>query len=247
MSKVENNQSVNTAQFDNAGPVPGQTWTSLPEIPPSQCGIADPVAAALASLAKLADQSRALSRDLKEAQEALRQAQEKKQVDAMRAKADEIRKGAIGQAIALAGSAALHVAAFEASRSAPGAESTNEELAKVRANASPGEARGIYAELGRNRDAARASESSSRLYSGLADVSDKSGALPKATYDARGVDHDADAQLAESRARTAGAKAEQFQDSVDQANEVARKAWDAVRSVHEARHAAQMAIVAMRG
>lgn len=247
MSKVESNQSVSAAQFEHAGPEPGQTWTSLPAIPPSQCGIADPVAAALASLAKLADQSRALSRDLKEAQEALRQAQEKKQVDAMRAKADEIRKGAIGQAVALAGSAALHVAAFEASRSAPSGESTNEELAKVRAGESPREAKGIYAELERNRDAAGASASSSRLYSGLADVSDKSAGLSKATYDARAVDHDANAQQAESRARTAGAKAEQFQDSVDQATEVARKAWDAIRSVHEARHSAQMAIVAMRG
>lgn len=230
----------------NAGAA-AEGWSAPPAIPPSQCGLADPVAAALATLVKLADASRALSRDLKQAQEALRSAHENRQIDAMRAKADDIRKGAVGQAIGLAGSAALHVAAFEASRSAPSATETNEELANANAAASPANARGIYADLGKAQERAAFADGSAKLYSGLADVSEKSSDLPKAMYDARGVEHDADAQLAENRAKSASSKAELFQDSIDQATEVAKKALDAIRSVYEARHAAQMAIVSMRG
>jgi hypothetical protein len=247
MSKVESSGGP-------AGVVVGQPvdaasakWSTQPEIPPSQCGLADPVAAALATLSKLAERSRELSREMKEAQEAARATHERRQVEALRGKADEIRAGALGQAIGLAGAAALHLVAFEASRRAPSAASGDEGLAKARAAGSPGSEQKILGDAARSRDAAARADSATRLYAGLAGTLEKGAELPKAAYEAKGVELDAEALLEESRAKRASARAEQLGDDVQQATEVARKAWDAIRAVHETRHAAQMAILGTRG
>jgi hypothetical protein len=215
----------------DAPSTPASVVDASPMIPSPYSGFGDPVAAALAAVAKFAKEARELSRDLQKAQRAAQEAAERQGVAAMRDKADEIRTGAVIGAISLGVSTALSGAAFVSSLTSPSPSAIERARQGGSHAADRAATHGAYSRL---------FEAGSRSTATFAEIQEKAAS-------GRAALCEADSMAAESRAKSAGSKAELFGDNAAQAEEIARKAADAIRAVADARHSAQLAIASIRG
>lgn len=197
---------VSTAEVE-ASSAQGMDWNASPGIPRPSLTFADPVAAALASMADFAGKIGETQRELRKAKVELRKQFERQQVEAMRERADEIEKGAIVAGLMLAGSATLYGVAAAHKK-----DSTTERYC------SPG----------------------GELMSKGSDVATRG-------FEAAGTRMEADEKEAELAARAADDEVRSHEDDARAAAEIVTKAMDAIRSVHQAKHAAESAAATVRG
>lgn len=219
-----------SASMEQAPPAvaPGATWTGSPGVPVLTCTFADPVAAAMASVAEFAKEMRASNMELKKAQDEAREEFERQQVSAMRSKAAEIRAGAIRSAVVLGvGAVGRGISAADAA-SAPAPKKDTET------NEVPLDARFDNRKWIKIGDAVGTS-------------GEHFGELPKTCAEAKAAECDADALSAESQAKSAAARGEAYADFAEQAGEIVQKAHDAIRAVQETQHSARMAAAGIRG
>lgn len=229
---------------------PPEQWTEPPPLPDLQALPGDPIAAALATIAKFSSDLRDLNQSMKKAADEARVKADLREVAAMREKADAIRSGACFTAGLLAASAAMQGAKFANELNRPRPEATDAALVDAKS-----EAYGLSAarrlSLHESRTAAVFESNRVDAWSNAcgagADVASKSTEIASGFADAAATEHDADARLAASQAKTHETAAQLYGDEAAQMQELAQKAMDAIRSINESRHAAQMAIVSMRG
>lgn len=85
-----------------------------------------------------------------------------------------------------------------------------------------------------------------KFLDGSAAVLKKGSELPNKFADAAATDHEADARSAASAAKTAQTEADAMGTNVESANEVIRKAHEAIKTILELRHSTEMAIINRR-
>lgn len=217
MSTVQSVGSVSAAL--ESSKTTSEPWANAPGIPPAAC-FADPVAAALAGIAELSQKAREIQGDLRKAQLALRKQEEKKQVRALLERADQVERGALVASVMLGASSVMYGVAAGTASPEP----------KVGTAHSP-----------------RTPSPPSRLWNAQAGVASQAADVTKSVFDASATRADARGKAAEHAARAADDRAKQHEDDARAAAELTTKAYEAIRAVAQARHAAAAAAAGLRG
>jgi hypothetical protein len=200
---------------------PAERWLA-DEFPVPTFG-GDPVAGALAAIAKFSEASREMSQKLREQKDAVRAKKDAEEVNAMRQKAEAIYEGALGSAAMLGVSAGFSAASCASSANASPSAS------------SPGSATASSAAAGQG-GGTRLLDDGSAIFRAGSDIPNKMG-------EAAAIEHDADARAAASAAKTAQTESDSHSQNASASDEVARKARDAIKTILEMRHSTELAIL----
>jgi len=212
---------------------------SLPEPRPS---MGDPVANALLIIAEMGQKSRKLNREMKkQAAEEQRRA-DRRQVEKMRDAASAIRSGAIAGAISTGASAAIQGVQFVDRLGAPSAQELDSKYV-LGDNPSPSD----FDALHTAQNAEKSLRDREMIYALGSTLGTGGADLAKGISQAAAKEHDADAEEAASLARQAKARVDEREDVVQSDTDLINKAYEAVKSMEQSRHQAQMAIWASRG
>jgi hypothetical protein len=242
MNPIDSSAPVQGTEY-HPNPAPAPKPIQLAELPETTFP-GDPEAAVMALIAKFAQTSRDLSQALKKAAVSQRKAAQAKEVKALRDKADDIRSGGFLQAATLGASSALQAASFGSQMRAYQQAKLGDNAGTAAANATDPAARTSLSETSKT---ARESAQLSDLYAGgFSKAAETSGGLAKVFDrfdDATAAMHDSDATQAKHEGDNAMSEADEHGDDAKEAEELAQKAFDAIRAVFQAKHNAELAML----
>ncbi len=238
MTKVDSNTPVGLGP--TAAPKAGQT-SNLASLPESVFP-GDPVAAALALVAKFSRNSRDLNRKFKRVAVARKLAAQTAEVKNLRKKADQLRSSGIVQASIIGASAGMQAVSLGCKVEAHSQLKTQDVANRAAGNAT----------TAATREAASSAAEAAKHSASLAGTwGDSLAGFGTATMTAAGPAQafgDANVAITDAEAKAAGNEADRLQaiaeengDDAKECEEVAQKAFSAIKAVFDAKHSAEMA------
>ena len=196
---------------------------------PSVAFAGDPVASAMALVAKFTSSSRDLSRTLKKSADAERRAAQNEQVKKLHEKADDMRTSGVIQAGILAASTGLQAgaAAFRFKSIGHAENASNPKIGKKVVEEAATETANAWASS----------------LSASAEINTKLTGVAVAFGDANVVLRDAEATEAANRADHHRSVSDEHESAALEAEAVTKKALEAIRAIFEAQHRAEMALL----
>ncbi len=182
-------------------------WTATPDLPSGSFSGGDAVTAALAAMAELGRALRSLGREQRREAATRAHAAMKEQAKELRAKADDLRSGAMWSTVALGASAVAYGVQFGRSCDL----------------------------LQRGQDPAR--DAATVLAGNLGDLSTRVADLPTGFAQAAAVEHEASVAAAQAESEIARSAQEEATDVIGSAEHIVRRALDVLRDIDASRSA----------